>query len=133
MSGLIMKKHIAYWVDSADHDLEVAESLFKNEKYDWCLFIAHLVLEKMLKGCYLKYSNDFPPRSHDLVKLADMAGIQMDEELVEFLDAVNTFNISTRYPDEKFKFYKLCTKEFTEHNFLRIKEIRVWLLQKIYP
>ena len=43
-----MKKHVAYWVDSADHDLEVAESLFKNEKYDWCLFIAHLVLEKML-------------------------------------------------------------------------------------
>ncbi len=57
----------------------------------------------------------------------------MDEEMVEFLDAVNTFNISTRYPDEKFKFYKLCTKEFAEQNFYRIKEIREWLLQKIYP
>ena len=124
---------MAYWINSADHDLEVAESLFDNGKYDWCLFIAHLVLEKILKGCYVQYNNDFPPRTHDLVKLADMAGLQMGEEMVEFLDAVNTFNISTRYPDEKFIFYRLCSKEFTEQNFSRIKEIRAWLLEKTHP
>lgn len=76
----------------------------------------------MLKGCYLKYKNDFPPRSHDLVKLADMAGIQMDEELVEFLDAVNTFNISTRYPDEKFKFLQVVYKRVYSKQFLTNKE-----------
>jgi len=47
-------KHIDYWLNSADHDLEVAETLFQNEKYDWCLFIAHLVLEKTLKAFYVK-------------------------------------------------------------------------------
>ena len=41
--------HIDYWLNSANHDLDVAETLFQNEKYDWCLFIAHLVLEKTLK------------------------------------------------------------------------------------
>ncbi len=120
-----------YWIQSAAHDFDVAESLFQNEKYDWCLFIAHLVLEKILKGCYVKFANDFPPRTHDLVKLADMAGIEMDEEMLEFLDRVNTFNISTRYPDERFRFYRLCTKEFAAQNFSRIKEIREWLLKKI--
>ena len=127
-----MNKHVAYWVDSADHDLDVAESLFKNGKYDWCLFIAHLVLEKILKGCYYKNKNDYPPRSHDLVKLADIAGLKMEEEWTEFLESVNTFNMSVRYPDEKFKFYRMCTKEFAEQNFLRIKELRLWLLQQIY-
>jgi HEPN domain-containing protein len=127
-----MNKQVAYWINSAEHDFEVAEALFVAEKYDWCLFIAHLVLEKILKGCYVKCKGQFPPRTHDLVRLVDMAGIEMDEATIEFLDAVNTFNISTRYPDEKLKFYKLCTKEFASENFLRIKELRKWLLQKIY-
>lgn len=126
-----MDKRVQYWIDSANHDFDVAESLFKNKKYDWCLFVAHLVLEKILKGFYVKYKDDFPPRSHDLVKPADMADLEMDEETLDFLDSVNSFNISTRYPDEKFKFYKMCTKNFTKENLTRIKEIRNWLLQKI--
>ena len=127
-----MNKNVSYWIDSANHDLGVAESLFENGKYDWCLFIAHLVLEKILKGLYVNFKNEFPPKSHDLVRLIEMVGLEMDEEALEFLDSVNTFNISTRYPDEKLKFYRLCTKEFAAENFSRIKEIRRWLLQKIY-
>jgi len=29
---------IDYWVNSANHDLDVAETLFKNGKYDWRRF-----------------------------------------------------------------------------------------------
>ena len=127
-----MNKHVQYWLDSADHDLDVAESLFENAKYDWCLFIAHLVLEKTLKALYVKYKNDFPPRTHDLIRLSEFVDLDIDEETRDFLDSVNTFNVSTRYPDEKLRFYKLCTKDFAADNFARIKEIRRWLLQKIY-
>ena len=125
--------HIDYWLNSAKHDLDVAETLFQNEKYDWCLFIAHLVLEKTLKAFYVKNKGKLPPRIHDLVRMADMAKIEFEEDTLEFMDAVNTFNISTRYPDEKLKFYKMCTHEFTEENFYRIKEIYKCLLQKIKP
>lgn len=31
-------EHINYWIKSADNDMDVAQNLFKNEKYDWCLF-----------------------------------------------------------------------------------------------
>ena len=123
--------HIDYWLNSANHDLDVAETLFQNEKYDWCLFIAHLVLEKTLKAFYVKNRGKLPPRIHDLVRMADMAKIEFEEDTLEFMDAVNTFNISTRYPDEKLKFYKMCTREFTKENFYRIKEIYKCLLQKI--
>lgn len=126
-----MEKHITYWIDSANHDFDVAESLFHSGKYDWCLFIAHLVLEKILKACYVQSKNEFPPRTHDLVKLAQMAGMELEEKTLEFLDMANTFNISTRYPDEKFNFYSLCTKDFTVENFNKIKEIRKCLLKKI--
>lgn len=125
------QKQIEYWTTSAQHDLSVAETLFQNGKYDWCLFLAHLVLEKTFKALYVQNIGQLAPRIHDLVRIADMAKIDLEEETLEFLDAVNTFNISTRYPDEKFKFYKLCTVEFTENYFNQIKEIYKCLLQKI--
>ena len=128
-----MSKQVAYWINSANHDLDVAETLFKSGKYDWCLYIAHLVLEKTLKAFYVKNVGKLPPRIHDLVRLANMAKIEFDEETLEFLDATNTFNISTRYPDEKLRFYKICTHEFTKENFQRIKEIYKCLLKKIEP
>ena len=93
--------------------------------------ISHLVLEKMFKALYVQNIGKMAPRIHDLVRMADMAGIEFKEETLEFLDAVNTFNISTRCPDEKLKFYKLCTVEFTEKHFNQIKEIYKCLLQKI--
>ncbi|MEO0127555.1 MAG: HEPN domain-containing protein [candidate division WOR-3 bacterium] len=48
------KDEINYWLTAAAHDLDVAEFLFKNGRYDWCLFIAHLVLEKTLKAFYVR-------------------------------------------------------------------------------
>lgn len=126
-----MNNRVAYWFNSANHDLDVAEALFQAGKYDWCLFIGHLVLEKTLKACYAKNIGEFPPRIHDLVRLADLAQIEFDDATLEFLDAANTFNISTRYPDEKLRFYKMCTHDFADENFLRIKEIQKWLLKKI--
>jgi hypothetical protein len=36
-------------------------------------------------------------------------------------------------PDEKLKFYKMCTREFTEEHFQRIKEIYKCLLKKLKP
>ncbi len=40
------QEHVKYWLESAQHDLETSKSLFNSEKYDWALFLAHLVLRK---------------------------------------------------------------------------------------
>jgi HEPN domain-containing protein len=128
-----MKKeeHINYWLKSAEHDLEVAETLFQNQKYDWCLFIAHLVLEKTLKAHFVKQYNKLPPKIHNLVRLAEMSNLELTEEQKIFLDEVNDFNLEIRYPDYKFEFYKKCTKEFTKQYFGKIKEFYQWLLSQI--
>ncbi len=124
-------KHVNYWFESAKHDLDVAQSLFDNGRYDWCLFIAHLVLEKMLKACYVKINGKFPPKTHDLVRLASLAKIDFDDDTLDFLYKANTFNLSVRYPDEKLKFYRLCTHVFTKNVFSRMKVIYQCLTQKI--
>lgn len=133
MKDKVITNQITYWIESSTHDLDVAETLLQNKKYDWCLFIAHLVIEKILKAFYVRNIGELPPRIHDLARLADMAKVEFDEDTLEFLDAVNTFNISTRYPDEKLKFYKMCTREFTTEQFERIKGIYRCLLQKLTP
>lgn len=96
MKDLIKTKQVEYWLDSAKHDLDVSETLFRSGKYDWCLFIAHLVLEKTLKAIYVKNVGKFPPRIHDLLRMANLAKVEFNEDTLEFLDAVNTFNLSTR-------------------------------------
>ncbi|MBW2248760.1 MAG: hypothetical protein JRF62_16590 [Deltaproteobacteria bacterium] len=40
---------------------------------------------------HIKNNGKLPPRIHDLVRLANMANIEFDEETLEFLDAANTF------------------------------------------
>lgn len=98
---------INYWLNAAAHDLDVAETLFEKSKYDWCLFIAHLVLEKTLKAFYVRDNRKMPPPIHKLDILALKTNLNLSTEKLEFLKKVNEFNIEARYPDKKFSFYKL--------------------------
>ncbi|MEA3359325.1 MAG: HEPN domain-containing protein [Thermodesulfobacteriota bacterium] len=120
-------EHIKYWCKSAKHDLESAGSMFESERYDWCLFVGHLALEKLLKAVFVdRNNNDIPPKIHNLVRLAELAKIKTDEKHKFLLDKINDFNIQTRYPDYKLEFYKRCTKDFTKKYFDIIKEFYKW-------
>ena len=127
------EQHIEYWLSLAVHDIDVAETLFQNKKYDWCLFIGHLVIEKVLKAFYVKNKDEFPPKTHNLVRLAEDTSLFLSEEQKQFLMELNRFNIEARYPDYKQSFYKLCTEEFTEEYFTKIKELYKWLLLQMKP
>ncbi|HDM75392.1 MAG TPA: HEPN domain-containing protein [Deltaproteobacteria bacterium] len=121
------EEHITYWINSADHDLDVAETLFQSGKYDWCLFLGHLVLEKMLKALFVKvHGNKLPPRTHNLVRLAELCNISLSEEQELFLDKVSDFNLEIRYPDYRQKLYEKCTYDLTLKYFTRIKEFYRW-------
>jgi HEPN domain-containing protein len=123
-----IEEHIKYWAESADHDLDSAESLFVAGKYDWSLFIGHLVLEKILKALYVQDNqNQLPPKTHNLVKLAENTNIVLSADQKFFLDEVNDFNLEVRYPGYKREFYKKCTNDFAEPYFLRIREMFQWI------
>ena len=124
--------HIQFWLDSAEHDLETANSLFSTGKYDWCLFLGHLVLEKALKAVYVKDNeNRLPPKTHNLVKLAEKTTIALNVGKKLFLDEVNDFNIEIRYPKYKQEFYKKCTQAYTSNKIEKVKELRSWLKKQL--
>ena len=72
---MTIKEQIDYWFDLADEDMIVAESNFNNKHFLWSLFICHLAIEKSLKGLYVQFIVETPPKLHDLVKLAKSAKI----------------------------------------------------------
>ena len=68
---MTIEETIQYWIDSAENDLKTAESLFDTGHYDWCLFVGHLVLEKILKAHWVKHNrNVIHPKIHNLLILA---------------------------------------------------------------
>ena len=116
-----MEEVVQYWIATAEHDRETMDVLFKSGRYSDSLFFGHIILEKVLKGLVVKKTKEIAPFIHDLTRLYELSGVDLDEQEIDLLDEVNDFNIRARYPEDKYKFYKQCTKAFTE-KYLKIIE-----------
>ncbi len=128
---MTITEQVAYWQTLAETDLEVARRfLQRGENLHYCLFFGHMSLEKLIKGLVVLVKNEMPPKIHDLVRLAERAGLALDEELRVTLGIFNSFNLEARYPDYKLSFYKRCTKEFATEQLAKIEEIYTWLLKR---
>jgi len=125
------KKIIAHWIESSDRDYETMLHLFQTKDYHWALYVGHLVIEKLLKAYYVKKLNEHPPFIHNLRRLAEKSGLELNEEQIDFFVTVTGFNLNARYEDYKLKFYKMCTKKFTELWFNKIKEYRKWVKEQL--
>ena len=123
---------INYWFESADNDYETMKVLYNNKKNTWCLFIGHLVIEKLLKGVYAKNNPNNPvaPKVHNLILLTQKANLEVPTEMRERIQIINTFNISARYDDYKKSFDKKCTDDYTAKQVNNIEEVRKWLKEQ---
>ncbi len=118
---------VARWKESAMDDWAVAESLFRDEKYSYCLFFCHLALEKLLKAIIIKNADQTPPITHNIVNLLNEAGLSYVKLTKNELDEISTFNVEARYDVYKRTLYKKATKEFTAMYLEKIKEFILWL------
>lgn len=87
---MTINEQIDYWIKIAEHDIPVAEHLLENEHYIWCLFIVHLIHEKIIKAHYVKDTCKTPSRIYDIVKLSDRTKLNLKKEQIEFLLKVTT-------------------------------------------
>jgi len=122
---------VQYWIKTAELDYDTMTNLFKNKKYSWSLFIGHLVTEKLLKAYYVKIVDSNVPRTHNLLRLAELSSLSLSQNSKDFLTKLTGFNINARYPDYKLKIYKICTKEFTGKFIKEIGKFKKWIIEKI--
>jgi len=92
-------KQISFWRNSAEEDLAVARDLVHRNRIRHGLFFAHLALEKALKAHVCSVTQDIAPRLHNLVRLAELAELDIQPAQVDILAEMNSFNIEGRYPD----------------------------------
>ena len=118
---------VQHWIAMANNDYNAMIDNLAAKRYTWALFIGHLTLEKLLKACYVKYNQQHAIPSHNLLKIATNAGLNLSEEMQTQLVTITAFNINARYDDYKMEFYNRCTPEFTSFWVDTIKTIVQWI------
>ena len=126
------EKKITYWIKAANNDWKVAVHLFEKGDYPYALFFGHLTLEKLLKAIFINKCDELPPHTHRLTYLSEKIGLDLSEEKLEMFEIITDFNLEARYPDEKFSFYKKCTRQFTKKYMDTIEGLKEWL-EKLLP
>lgn len=119
-----------YWLDSAKDNQKIATDLFHLKHFAWSLYLGQLSLEKMLKGLAVKKGLE-PFHTHDLVKLAKIAEVNLTMELTSKLNEITTFNIEARYDDYKLSFHLKATDQYAGKWLKVIEEIYQSLIQTI--
>ncbi len=123
-----IEKQIEYWKESSDEDFAAAQSLLEKGHFRHSLFFAHLALEKMLKAHVTKRIKDIPPRIHNLVRLAEIANLNLDQEQEQLLREFGFYQLEGRYPDfEEI----LLESGFTEEEISRAKRMLSWLKKQL--
>jgi HEPN domain-containing protein len=125
---VIMGNTIRYWLASAEEDIKTAEVLLENSRLLPALFYCHLVLEKGLKGAFVKSKGENVPKTHNLLYLAESSKLPFGSEELEFFGVLMTYQITGRYPDT-FD----IEPEFNrvEEYFGKTKEIFAWIRKQL--
>jgi len=119
-----IEKQVEYWREGSKEDWDVADDLVKRGKIRHGLFFAHLAVEKALKAIVSRETHDIPPRIHDLLRLAEIAGISLEQHQVDLLSDVSNFNLTGRYPRSK---HHLPPMQEAQSIMRGIKETLEWL------
>lgn len=120
-----------YWLEEASDALKVAWDLYEKADYSYSLFFGHLAIEKLLKAIYVEKNGEHAPYIHNLLRLAEISGIKLNDAHKDLLIKITTFNVESRYPDEKRSFRKKCTRDFTINALNQIEDVYKWLKSKI--
>ncbi|MFA5553385.1 MAG: HEPN domain-containing protein [Phycisphaerae bacterium] len=123
-----ISEHVAYWRDGAKDDLEAANQLIHSGKIRQGMFFAHLALEKLLKAHICKKTGKLAPRIHNLVRLSEIAKLQLESQKLDILAEMNEFNLEGRYP---ISFVPPPTKQEAQEFMNRTEGVFEWLTQKL--
>lgn len=92
-----MAKQVAHWVALADDDLDFLREMPQSRQPKYHAFFAEMALEKMLKAHVVRATGTVPPRIHNLVRLAELAGLELGPEKTVRYRELQVYQIDARY------------------------------------
>ncbi len=119
-----------FWQKGSLKDLKVADDLFNLGHFQWCLFLYHLAIEKILKAKIATFGKEIP-YTHNLNRLAKVGDLRLSDSQIKQLNEITTFNLEARYDDYKLAFYQKATHEYSQKWSQACKDLHLWIKSQI--
>ena len=124
---------VEYWLELCDDDLKAAKAMYKTKNLLWTGFICHLISEKALKAAIASETNEVPPKSHDLLKLASKTTVcdNLPHGYNILLGKLTPLQIEARYPEYKEKIAALLTHEYCKNLLKETEDFLCWIKKRL--
>jgi HEPN domain-containing protein len=128
MDKLDVDALVADWKADTLSSWDDARYLIEDKRITLGLFAVHLSLEKILKAHIIKQTGAVAPKIHDLVRLAQLAQVDLSSEQIDFLSRMNFYAIHGRYLGIKFP---LPSQQTAREYLQTAKELIEWLAKRL--
>ncbi|MDI3535237.1 MAG: hypothetical protein PWQ82_1602 [Thermosediminibacterales bacterium] len=127
-----MRQEVKDWLESSEYDFETANTMFTTGRYNYCIFMCHQAVEKLIKALIIQLNKNFPPKTHNLHTLLKFVDSNPEKDIETIILKLNPHYMVSRYPDAaggpSHKMYNdEIAKEFLEDT----KKVLKWLKQKM--
>jgi len=121
-----------YWLDIAQYDLTVAESMLNSKHWLYVVFMCQQSIEKLIKGLYSYYMTDTPPHLHNIktiaTRLEPSLPVSIPSDKMDFFDELTAYYLNNRYPDYISKLSLQISEAEAKEIMEKSKEVFTWLL-----
>lgn len=124
-----MNKAAVNWIKSSSYDITTAEAMLKAKRYIYVIFFCHLAVEKLLKGIACKITGKIPPKTHDLLYLAQLTNISLPEKHQILISRLNAVSVPTRYPEDIIKLTRQYNLSAADRYLKETRGLLKWLKQ----
>ncbi|MFH0962829.1 MAG: HEPN domain-containing protein [Planctomycetota bacterium] len=115
------------WAEQSRYDLETARAMLGSERYLYVLFCCQQAVEKGLKALIVGRSSNLPPRIHNLLRLAEEAGVELPDDQRRFFGELSAYYILSRYPEEIGRAGSPITRDVAAQTLRETEDAMRWL------
>ena len=115
------------WADRARYDLDTARAMLDSERHLYVLFCFQQAVEKMIKAVIAERSGECPPRLHNLLRLAEQAGVALDQSQTVLMEDLSRFYTQSRYPEEISALSRGLDRQRGKHVLNQTEDMVQWL------
>jgi HEPN domain-containing protein len=117
------------WLAQVDYDLATAEQMLRAGRYIYVIFMSHMALEKVLKAVVTEETRKLPPRTHNLIDLAQRAQLALSQEHQDFIGKINNASVVVRYPDDLSEMIVQYSEVIARDYLQKAEELIRWIRQ----